>query len=82
MAKSVYSAFLRENEVDVPRDAIRNLRVSVKWGYSSTIGTEAAILDIKYEGRGPDGKWREYRDGGIAFMLEELVQKRQPMDDW
>lgn len=59
---------------------ISNHRIEIQWGYSSTAGRDCPILAnlarcMIGDGRG-GVQWREIRDGGIAFVTSEFIQRK------
>lgn len=74
-ADVLFQSEIRNDEIDW--DRLRNVRVEVDYDYSSTMGRECAVVVINAEARKDNSSyWEEGRSGGIAFSLEDWVQKK------
>ena len=50
---------------------IKNLSISLRYGFSSTLGGNASIVEISADVAG-----KRMTSGGVAFSLEDFVQKK------
>lgn len=65
------------NIQDIKPDKMRDVRVSVEWSYSSTLGGNAAVIYTGAEVKDDEsGEWRQRQSGGVAFCLSDFVQHK------
>ncbi|MBN1617735.1 hypothetical protein JW887_00125 [Candidatus Dojkabacteria bacterium] len=62
------------DEIDF--DRLQNVQVSLEYGYSSTLGKNSAVKELTAQARkDTDSAWEDMRSGGVAFSLEDWVEK-------
>ncbi len=73
--KHIWPIDVKIEDVDTTR--LWNVGIEVIWGYSSTLGKQAAVKKLSAEAR-PDirSNWTKMVSRGVAFMLEDWIEKR------
>jgi hypothetical protein len=58
-------------------ERLQNVGVDVVFRYSSTLGKESAVKVLRAEARkDQESEWEKMQSGGVAFLLEDWVQKK------
>lgn len=72
--------YIYPREVDVKAinpDKMRNVKITVEWSYSSTLGRNAAVIYTGAEVKDDEsGEWRQRQSGGVLFSLSDFVQHK------
>jgi hypothetical protein len=62
---------------DIDPDRMKNVRVEVGYGHSSSLGRDSVYNSVIAEVRRDESSpWEEVRSDGVAFSLEDLIQKK------
>jgi hypothetical protein len=58
-------------------DRLKNVEVKLEYGYSSTLGKKGAIICVYADTRKDTAsEWERGRSGGVAFTLEDWIEKK------
>ena len=65
---------IRTEEID--KNRLKDVRVNVEYGYSSTLGRYAAIVALYADAQKDEkSEWEKVRSGGVAFSLDKWVER-------
>ncbi len=68
---------IQVNPSDIDWERLRNVSVHVVYEHSSTAGRRCPVIVNEADARKDQSSpWEHFRDGGIAFSLDDWVQKK------